>query len=647
MNARISQVTVYRNGALVVRRGRAEPGPVEITGLPLLLSADSLRLRPEAGSVRDLREVCALGQEGPREPTDDFDDERRSLMLEARALKEERRRIEARIEHYSRLAAAPAMRAEQLPGAEELLALQAFTTEKLETLAPLLADVEARTARCDAGLRALPRRRRERAAPPRFTRGVRFYLEGTAATEIELEYFVDAARWVPSYVVDVGEQETSLRLEALVAQATGEDWEGAEIRVSTADLSRESVLPELTSWRIGTAQPRRRDDYRPPPDGLDDLFVGYDRAGSSPGVASLSSGAIPAAQPDAEPPEPTSGAPVPQTLTGFTPDMIAMVAPPPAMAKSRSSVAAPAEAVGARIKPPRAAPRTRLSYAYLRLGDPESWHRGRLEPVDPLKDMCALITDYDPESHHPLLERAVRGLTEARERLERGPLPRGTRAPDGYQQTYTADGRHDVPGDGEWHRLTVLATTAPTTVAYRAVPRSSHDVFRFCRLRPPAGTPLPSGPAQIYIDGVFRVRAALGGTGGGEPIELNLGLEPALRVVERKAHAQQEEKGLVSHTTRVDHSVVVRVRSALNRPATLHVYDRLPVPDTEQTEVKVSLLSSTPQPEATGRAPSGEPVEGALRWTLEVAPGAVSHVAWQYRLELPAKLEVVGGNRRE
>ena len=89
------------------------------------------------------------------------------------------------------------------------------------------------------------------------------------------------------------------------------------------------------------------------------------------------------------------------------------------------------------------------------------------------------------------------------------------------------------------------------------------------------------------------------------------------------------------------------MRSSLGEAATLHVYDRLPVADDDVKDVKVTLLESTPAAQETDRAPSGDPLEGGLRWTVEMAPGAVSNLAWQYRVELPAKQEIVGGNRRE
>jgi len=43
-------------------------------------------------------------------------------------------------------------------------------------------------------------------------------------------------------------------LEALVAQASAEDWDGVRLGLSTADLIADGRLPELPSLRLGRAQ---------------------------------------------------------------------------------------------------------------------------------------------------------------------------------------------------------------------------------------------------------------------------------------------------------------------------------------------------------------------------------------------------------
>ena len=688
MEALVTSVTVYRNGALVVRRGDAEPGVVRVDGLPLLYASDSLRVRPAAGEVRGLRETMLVSGGAAANP---HADETRRLDLETEAIEAARERLDARLKAYAGLRAAPT-RSRRLPPAEALLEVHGFATERLAALESERAALDDRARAVKAGRRALKRAGDTDRVPPRFTRGLRFELVGEA-TAVEVEYFVEAARWVPTYALELEGGQATLRMEALVAHASGEDWSGVEVTVSTADLAREAVLPELQSWRIGTAQPRRTPRFRSLPEGTEALFAGYDAAGPPPSVTPTHVGHaalereveahtrrtaksarvaesarmmlrgedVAVAGPPAPPVMPSAAPMMPgaaptsamafddaSTLTGggMSLDEAVALSAPQMARRSRGGGGPPTQSMGGTVRPPSSALTTRLRYAYLRVAGPDEPHRGQLRPVDALTHLWSLVEDHETAGHADL-QRAVSALSAARRRMEQRPTPPGTRVPDAWHQLYRADGAHDLPGDGGWHRVPVLAQTAPAVVEYRTVPRESHDVFRFCRVRAPERLPLPSGPMQVYIGGAFKVTATLPASGGGKPLELNLGLEPAVRVVERKAHAHQEDKGLMSHTTRVDHSVVVRVRSGLPDAATLHVYDRLPVPADDEKDLKVTLLESTPAAQQTDLSPAGEELEGGLRWTLEMAPGAVSNLAWQYRVELPAKQEVVGGNRRE
>lgn len=102
-----------------------------------------------------------------------------------------------------------------------------------------------------------------------------------APVELELEYHVPGAGWVPVYQLrlDGRSGAGTLVLRACVAQRTGEDWSGVRLGLSTADLLRRADLPELRSLRIGRRQEAPADlSWREPPAGLADLFTGYDAA---------------------------------------------------------------------------------------------------------------------------------------------------------------------------------------------------------------------------------------------------------------------------------------------------------------------------------------------------------------------------------
>ncbi|MFF5970377.1 DUF4139 domain-containing protein [Streptomyces sp. NPDC012769] len=109
--------------------------------------------------------------------------------------------------------------------------------------------------------------------------------ESTSGLEVELEYGVPGAVWVPGYRLThrQGDGDGRLVLRASVAQRTGEDWTGVRIALATADLRRRTDLPQLRSIRIGRRQAAPAPSgWREPPAGLAGLFAGYDAAGPRP-----------------------------------------------------------------------------------------------------------------------------------------------------------------------------------------------------------------------------------------------------------------------------------------------------------------------------------------------------------------------------
>ncbi|MFC7512372.1 DUF4139 domain-containing protein [Streptomyces thermocarboxydus] len=110
-----------------------------------------------------------------------------------------------------------------------------------------------------------------------------------AEAEVEIEYGVPGAVWVPAYRLThrQGEDSGRLVLRASVAQRSGEDWTGVRIAFATADLRRRTDLPRLRSVRIGRSQPARPRPAGGSPGGADRPVRGVRRGGSSAGPHGL------------------------------------------------------------------------------------------------------------------------------------------------------------------------------------------------------------------------------------------------------------------------------------------------------------------------------------------------------------------------
>ena len=73
-----------------------------------------------------------------------------------------------------------------------------------------------------------------------------------------LSYLVPGPSWRPVYNLRATGDSDMLDLEydAYVSQATGEDWSGTELKLSTARVNMSGLMPELYPWRLAIHRPR-------------------------------------------------------------------------------------------------------------------------------------------------------------------------------------------------------------------------------------------------------------------------------------------------------------------------------------------------------------------------------------------------------
>ena len=302
--SRIESVTVYRRGARVVRVADVAPGAlpaqVRIGGLPLGLSDSSVRARVEPvegdGSVPvafDLRVALEVPEPDPSLPPAN-DAELVAARLEVQKAEWLVAQIEKELARLDRLgmAARPKGEKGQRPPASPVAARRALVRFKVDRERALRDELRVARDELDKAERrreALQERER-RSSQARQARehelrkavvvSLRGAAAGTSRSRLVLEYQVPGACWAPVYTVklDEGMGGAALAARAVVAQNTGEDWTAVAMTLSTAEATAWTELPELSSMRIGRAQPQvAKLGWRPPPGGVDELYSDWDR----------------------------------------------------------------------------------------------------------------------------------------------------------------------------------------------------------------------------------------------------------------------------------------------------------------------------------------------------------------------------------
>ncbi len=304
----IAAVTVYNQGARVTRvtdvptTDNGFPETIRLTGLPLTLRDDSVRVRIEAEgadaaavpSASDIKVTLDVPEiDDSLRPADDeqLEAARTEVAVLAGAVKQIERELKrvGQLQLHPRPAGAEG----QAPGASPFESRLALLDVRQRMEAELHTELAAKKEQLRAAERALHELedQNHRATLARQAREhelrktVVISLQSPSGDSIAdnarltFEYMVPGARWAPAYSVRFDDAFTSadLSMRASVAQDTGEDWHGVPLTLSTANALAWNELPELRSVRIGRYQPPApKAGWRPPPSGSEQLFADYD-----------------------------------------------------------------------------------------------------------------------------------------------------------------------------------------------------------------------------------------------------------------------------------------------------------------------------------------------------------------------------------
>lgn len=689
MVSRIESVVVHARGARVRRVATisgAIPVKLRLVGLPLAVIDDTVRSEVDGpATVHAVRVGEDVVADAEREESAELRAARRRVTL----AETEADRIGRAIDQ---LAAAPVVAedpSEDAPAAwaAVVAARRQLIATRGEREVRLREQLSAARRELDAAQRAFEIAG-ERDARSGSARGAKLheprkYVElelatsGEGAITIHLEYLIVAARWAPSYVARLDGETVKFELRAVVAQDSGEDWQGVAMRLSTAEPTRFAELPELSAQKIGRrqAEPDKK-GFRAAPTGADELYRDYDAAfprrlvetSFNRGDDSTYEGRAPTA------PEPelggaakdqvwdeeSSNALVEKARFGTPPQAVPVfdqVMPNRAMAKSGGIASAIGGALAAPIglvaqslarresapgggggapmkKPaPPADPVPRLDYGALVMAPPSLRDRGRLIPA--------------PRRSGESGARVAQGVAA----IDQLALPPGHASAwdHVYDYAFATDGAVDVKSDAAWHSIALTARTGTAKLRHVAVPREQADVFRVAAVANPLDGPLLPGPIDVYDRGQFLVTSEVDYTPPGAVVEVGLGVDPQVKIA-RNVEYHEEATGVLRGGLRLIHAIAVDVENLGARPVEVEVRERVPVADESDDDVEITLgrvepawEQWTPDPSA----PKDARLRGAYRWKVAVPPAAKRTVRATYEIKIAGKHELVGGNRRE
>jgi uncharacterized protein (TIGR02231 family) len=252
--SRITAVTLYPGSATIERTTRVEPGTtlLRFSGLPANFDPQSVRVEADAGvAVGEVstQDVSRVQSPNPREAQ--LEERIQALKDRQGALDGEAKSAQMVTEFLSRLGApgekpAPIPDARSLGsvvelirrgGGESLARVQRTQIQKRE-IGKQIAALERDLARLRSGARD--------------TRTVTVGVSSERGGSARVSYQVNGAGWRPAYRASLDSNASRVELvrQGVVQQATGEDWTGVKLRLSTGQPRLSPAGPDPRPWWV-------------------------------------------------------------------------------------------------------------------------------------------------------------------------------------------------------------------------------------------------------------------------------------------------------------------------------------------------------------------------------------------------------------
>ena len=203
---------------------------------------------------------------------------------------------------------------------------------------------------------------------------------------------------------------------------------------------------------------------------------------------------------------------------------------------------------------------------------------------------------------------------------------------EGGTVSFQVGGNTNIPSDGTPHKVTIFSDNYPSQPKYIAVPRLvSFAYLQAIVTNPMTGATLLVGQANIFRDNTFVGTLELENISPGQEFKLNLGIDEGLKI-ERELVERQVDKKLISNQRRTSYAYRLNVTNLKQVQVHLTLKEQLPVSRNEQIKVRSTLTNP--------KIPPGE--MGILEWEISLPPQAKQELYYQFVVEHPPELTVIG-----
>ena len=203
----------------------------------------------------------------------------------------------------------------------------------------------------------------------------------------------------------------------------------------------------------------------------------------------------------------------------------------------------------------------------------------------------------------------------------------------GASLTYRLAGQADVPGNNEPRKVTIAVLNLKPDLTYVTAPKLESVCYRRAEIKNASAYSLLPGAAQLFEGDEYLGATRLDFVAPGQVFELALGADERLRV-ERELVARDVDKAfIIGDRRRIRYGFTIEVENLRDAAQQVAVRDQIPVARDEQ--IRVKLDSADPKP-------SEQTELNQLEWKLTLDKGAKRTIRFDYSVEFPRTMDVVG-----
>jgi uncharacterized protein (TIGR02231 family) len=257
--------------------------------------------------------------------------------------------------------------------------------------------------------------------------------------------------------------------------------------------------------------------------------------------------------------------------------------------------------------------------------------KGRPQKTE-LQQRRSVSSDYDLDVNDMFFE----GVAGATPEMALAPIQAETATAkvsrEGGTVLFQVGGNTNIPSDGTPHKVTIFSENYPFQPEYIAVPRLvSFAYLQAVVVNPLTGATLLPGKANIFRDNTFVGTVQLENISPGQEYKVNLGIDERLKI-ERELVERQVDKKLIGQQRRMSYAYRLNVTNLQQVQVHLTLQEQLPVSRNEQIKVRLTLTNP--------KIVAGE--MGLLEWIMSLPPQAKQELYYQFVVEHPPDLGVIG-----